>query len=82
MLCLAFPLVPPTRRSGGQPVSRLPELDAVSVPTLVVQGANDRFGIPPAGPQRTVAVVPGDHALRSGLAELRAAVEAWLGEVV
>ena len=82
VLCLAFPLVPPARRSGGQPVSRLPELDAVSVPTLVVQGANDRFGIPPAGPQRTVAVVPGDHALRSGLAELREAVEAWLGDVL
>ena len=82
VLCLAFPLVPPARRSGAPPVSRLPELDAVTVPTLVVQGANDRFGIPPAGPRRTVAVVPGDHALRSGLAELRAAVEAWLGDVV
>ena len=82
VLCLAFPLVPPARRSGGEPVSRLPELDAVSVPTLVVQGANDRFGIPPVGPRRTVAVVPGDHALRSGLAELRAAVRDWLGEVV
>ena len=82
VLCLAFPLVPPGRRSGAPPASRLPELDAVTVPTLVVQGANDRFGIPPAGPRRTVAVVPGDHALRSGLAELRAAVEAWLGDVV
>jgi len=29
-----------------------------------------------------VAVVPGDHSLRSGLAELRAAVGAWLEEVV
>jgi len=82
VLCLAFPLVPPARRSGVQPVSRLPELEAVSVPTLVVQGANDRFGIPPAGSRRTVAVVPGDHALRSGLLELRAAVGAWLEEVV
>ncbi|HKP10076.1 MAG TPA: alpha/beta family hydrolase, partial [Gaiella sp.] len=82
VLCLAFPLVPPARRSGVQPVSRLPELDAVGVPVLVVQGANDRFGIPPAAPRRTVVVVPGDHALRSGLGELRAAVGAWLGEVV
>ena len=82
VLCLAFPLVPPARRSGAQPVSRLPELDAVGVPVLVVQGANDRFGIPPAAPRRTVVVVPGDHALRSGLGELRAAVGAWLGEVV
>ncbi len=82
VLCLAFPLVPPARRSGAQPVSRLPELDAVGVPVLVVQGANDRFGIPPAALRRTVVVVPGDHALRSGLGELRAAVGAWLGEVV
>ena len=52
------------------------------MPTLVVQGANDRFGIPPAGARRTVAVVPGDHALRSGLPELRAVVGAWLEEVV
>jgi predicted alpha/beta-hydrolase family hydrolase len=82
VVCLAFPLVPPARRSGTPPVSRLSELDAVSVPTLVVQGANDRFGVPPAGPRRTVATVPGDHALRSGLAELRSAVRAWLAEVV
>jgi uncharacterized protein len=82
VLCLAFPLVPPRRRSGAPPASRLPELDAVTVPTLVVQGASDRFGIPPPGPRRTVAVVPGDHALRAGLAELRAAVGAWLEEVV
>ena len=82
VLCLAFPLVPPARRSGAPPVSRLPELEAVRVPVLVVQGANDRFGLPPAAPQRNVVVVPGDHALRSGLAELRAAVRAWLEEVV
>src|SRR5262245_676487 len=82
VLCLAFPLVPPARRSGAEPVSRLPELEAVSVPTLVVQGANDRFGVPPEGEHRTVVVVPGDHALRSGLTELRAAVRDWLEEVV
>ncbi len=82
VLCLAFPLLPPVRRSGTQPVSRLPELEAVDVPVLVVQGANDRFGIPPAAPRRTVAVVQGDHALRSGHGELRAAVGDWLEEVV
>jgi hypothetical protein len=82
VLCLAFPLLPPARREGAEPVSRLPELEAVHVPTLVVQGANDRFGVPPAAPGRAVVVVPGDHALRSGLAELRAAVAAWLDEVV
>lgn len=82
VLCLAFPLLPPARRSGAQPVSRLPELDAVRVPVLVVQGANDRFGVPAATRGRTVVVVPGDHALRSGLGELRAAVGTWLEEVV
>jgi predicted alpha/beta-hydrolase family hydrolase len=82
VLCLAFPLLPPARRSGAPPTSRLEELEAVRVPILVVQGANDRFGIPPSAPARTVVVVAGDHALRSGLGELRAAVRAWLGEVV
>jgi predicted alpha/beta-hydrolase family hydrolase len=80
VLCLAFPLLPP-RRSGA-PRSRLPELDAVSVPTLVVQGENDRFGVPPAAPHRTVAVVRGDHALRSDIDGLRGAVRGWLAEVV
>jgi len=79
VLCLAFPLVPP-RRSGA-PRSRLPELDAVAVPVLVVQGENDRFGAPPPDAKRTVAVVRGDHALRSDLEGLRAAVRAWLAEV-
>ena len=45
VLCLAFPLEPP-RRDGPRP-SRLPELDAVSVPVLVVQGDRDPFGLPP-----------------------------------
>src|SRR5262245_27656342 len=37
VLCLAFPLEPPVR-PGKPPLSRLPELDSVRVPTLVVQG--------------------------------------------
>jgi predicted alpha/beta-hydrolase family hydrolase len=82
VLCLAFPLQPPARRSGARSPSRQPELDGVTVPTLVVQGASDRFGIPPAGGLRRVVRVPGDHSLRRGLAELRAAVADWLEEVV
>src|SRR4029453_2033124 len=40
VLCLAFPVHPPGR--GDDPAkSRLPELDAVTVPTLVVQGERD-----------------------------------------
>jgi uncharacterized protein len=78
VLCLAFPLVPPRRAGGAEPVSRLGELDAVTVPVLVVQGENDRFGMPPAGPSRTVAVVRGDHALRSDRAAIEAAATTWL----
>jgi uncharacterized protein len=81
VLCLAFPLEPP-RRSGGPPQSRLPELDAVPVPTLVVQGERDRFGVPPASATRTVAVVPGDHSLKAELDAVAAAVREWLPGVV
>ena len=80
VLCLAFPLVPPRRT--GTPTSRLPELAAVGVPTLVVQGERDRFGVPPAAPGRTVVVVRGDHSLRSDAGALGAAVGGWLAEVV
>ena len=80
VLCLAFPLVPPRRT--GTPTSRLPELDAVGVPTLVVQGAGDRFGVPPAATGRTVVVVRGDHSLRSDLDGIGTAVRDWLAEVV
>jgi predicted alpha/beta-hydrolase family hydrolase len=76
VLCLAFPLEPP----GGRP-SRLPELDAVTAPTLVVQGTSDRFGMPPAAAHRTVAQVPGDHALRNAGA-VADAVRPWLAALV
>jgi uncharacterized protein len=78
VLCLAFPLVPPAR-AGKEPAgSRLPELDAVTVPVLVVQGANDRFGMPPPSPSRTVVQVRGDHSLRTDLVALATAVGDWL----
>ena len=79
VLCLAFPLVPP-RRSKPAP-SRLPELDAVRVPTLVVQGESDPFGMPPATPGRTVIRVRGNHSLRTDLDAVGAAVQAWLAEL-
>ena len=82
VLCLAFPLQPP-RRAGAAPApNRLPELDAVTVPTLVVQGARDQFGIPPAGELRTVVQVPGDHSLRTDLGAVSDAVRAWLPSVL
>ena len=71
VLCLAFPVHPP----GRPEKSRLDELDAVTVPTLVVQGQSDPFGMPPEAPNRTVAPIPGTHSLRS-----RAAVEQIVAE--
>ena len=83
VLCLAFPLQPPRRASAAAPSpSRLPELNAVTVPTLVVQGANDRFGIPPGGPARTVVTVAGDHGLKSDLPAVQDAVAGWLADLV
>jgi predicted alpha/beta-hydrolase family hydrolase len=81
VLCLAFPLQP-SRRSGAPPAaSRLPELDAVRVPVLVVQGARDPFGVPPAAQGRTVVQVSADHALRTDLGAVGDAVRAWLANL-
>ena len=82
VLCLAFPLRPPQRRSGKPAPSRLEELEAATVPTLVVQGASDPFGIPPPGPLRTVVEVPGTHSLRTGLGPVSDAVRTWLSDVI
>jgi predicted alpha/beta-hydrolase family hydrolase len=76
VLCLAFPLHAPGR--SGAAASRLQELDEVTVPTLVVQGERDPFGMPPATERRTVVQVPGDHSLRTDLEAVAAAVRAWL----
>lgn len=78
VLCLAFPLQP--RRAS--PTSRLPELDAVRAPVLVVQGERDPFGLPPEAPGREVVRVPGDHSLRGAGEQVRVAVDAWLRRVV
>jgi predicted alpha/beta-hydrolase family hydrolase len=77
VLCLAFPLVPPRRRERP-PQSRLPELEAVDVPVLVVQGESDRFGMPPEGPNREVIKVKGDHGLKADTEAVGQAVAAWL----
>jgi predicted alpha/beta-hydrolase family hydrolase len=79
VLCLAFPLQPARRRATGkQAPSRLDELDAVRVPMLVVQGEKDQFGVPPPGAQREVAVVPGNHSLRSDVVAVADAIREWL----
>ena len=79
VLCLAFPLVPPQRRDAtGPPKTRQDELDAVTVPMLVVQGENDRFGMPEDGTKRTVVRLRGDHRLAADRDGLRTAVAEWL----
>jgi predicted alpha/beta-hydrolase family hydrolase len=76
VLCLAFPVHPP----GRPEKSRLDELDAVTVPTLVVQGERDPFGLPPSAPNRTVVQIPGTHSLRSS-ATVEQKVSAWLPSI-
>jgi uncharacterized protein len=62
VLALAFPLHPPGRPES----SRLEELTAVRVPTLVVQGEADPFGRPDEfPPTQSLVVVPGaDHGFK------------------
>jgi predicted alpha/beta-hydrolase family hydrolase len=81
VLCLAFPVHPPGRADDPSK-SRQFELDAVEVPALVVQGESDPFGMPTAGASREVAVVAGNHGLKSDLDGVRAAIESWLPGVL
>ncbi len=61
-VALAFPLHPP----GRPDKTRVDELTASGVPTLVVQGERDPMGLPEEFPEDTdLAVVPAaDHGLR------------------
>ena len=77
VLCLAFPVHPP----GRPEKTRLAELDAVEVPTLVVQGESDPFGMPPDGPNRNVVSIQGTHLLKNTTA-VAAAVSDWLASVL
>jgi predicted alpha/beta-hydrolase family hydrolase len=74
VLCLAFPVHPP----GRPEKTRLGELEAVTVPVLVVQGESDPFGMPAGAPNREVATVPGNHSLKTDLDAVRAAARDWL----
>ncbi|GAA5127142.1 alpha/beta family hydrolase [Haloechinothrix salitolerans] len=78
VLCLAFPLRPP--RTPHK--TRQAELDAVTVPTLVVQGDADPFGCPEAGKHHEIAVVRGTHALDADLDAITRAVTEWLARVL
>jgi predicted alpha/beta-hydrolase family hydrolase len=74
VLCLAFPEHPP----GKPEKSRQDELDAVEVPTLVVQGERDPFGRPRETDHASVVVVPGDHSLKADLEAVKDAIRTWL----
>ena len=76
VVCLAFPLLP----VGAAPErTRLPELDAVQVPVLVVQGDRDPFGCPPQAPGRAlVLMAAAEHSLRTALPQVQEAVRSWL----
>src|SRR5205085_9945296 len=78
VLCLAFPLHPPGKADDPSK-SRLGELEAVRVPTLVIQGDRDPFGRPGPGPQRQVVLVAGNHSLRS-TGRIEETVGQWLRE--
>jgi len=74
VLALAFPLHPPGRPER----SRADELP-VRIPTLVVNGDRDPFGVPEPGGVVEVAVRPGAvHDLRRDLPGTAAIVVAWL----
>jgi predicted alpha/beta-hydrolase family hydrolase len=78
VLCLAFPVHPP----GKPEKTRLDELDAVTVPVLVIQGESDPFGMPPAAAGREVVAQPGTHSLTGDLGGLAEAVRNWLERVL
>jgi predicted alpha/beta-hydrolase family hydrolase len=82
VLCLAFPLQPPARKGKEPSPDRLPELEAVKVPVLVVQGESDQFGMPPAGKGREVVKVAGSHSLRADPEAVGDAVRNWLPGVI
>jgi predicted alpha/beta-hydrolase family hydrolase len=78
VLCLAFPLHPP----GKPEKTRLPELDGVEVPVLVVQGEKDTFGRPEPAHHREVVLLAGDHSLKADVKGVSRNVQDWLSRVL
>lgn len=74
VVALAFPLHPPGRPERSR-AAELPD----TLPTLVVNGDRDPFGVPPGGGSRTVVVRPGErHDLRRDPVGNAAVVVDWL----
>ncbi|MBW0106177.1 alpha/beta family hydrolase [Pseudonocardia sp. KRD291] len=78
VLCLAFPVHPP----GRPDKDRLPELDGVEAPVLVVQGRRDPFGCPEPAASRDVVVLDGDHSLKADPDGVRTAVTTWFAHLL
>jgi predicted alpha/beta-hydrolase family hydrolase len=81
VLCLAFPVHPPGRADDPSK-SRQPELDAVKLPVLIVQGTSDPFGMPKARKRHKLVKVADNHSLRKSRDEVAEAVRGWLPQIV
>jgi hypothetical protein len=74
VLALAFPLHPP-----GRPERSRDEELRTGIPTFVVNGDRDPFGVPDPGPNVEVTIRPGaKHDLRTDLRGTSALVVDWL----
>ncbi|WP_197512255.1 hypothetical protein [Tessaracoccus coleopterorum] len=62
----------------GRPPSRQDELSAVQVPTLIIQGERDPFGIPVPPALGVLVRVAGDHSLKKDHPRIAAALCDWL----
>ena len=79
VVALAFPLHPPGRPER----SRAGELRAAGTDVLVVNGAQDPFGIPASADASRVVVLPGEtHTLSKHAESVGQAVGTWLREVL
>ncbi len=76
LVALAFPLHPP-----GRPERSWAEELLTGVPTLVLNGERDPFGIPEPGPEVRVVVLPGaNHSLRNVARQAAEITVVWLAE--
>ncbi|TQM29882.1 alpha/beta family hydrolase [Nocardia bhagyanarayanae] len=76
VLALSFPLHPP----GKPEKSRREELLAPGdIEVVVINGANDPFGVPDSADAAEVRVIPGQpHSFRAGFDTIAATVQPWL----
>lgn len=82
VLALAFPLHPPAHPERSR-AAELREARDAGASVLVVNGANDPFGVPEKTDADRVVVLPGQtHALSKDSPAITTAVASWLREVV